>query len=68
MGPTIEGIGWYPKVDNTLNYNPSETGSTNGPKSNVWVCGDATGLFRGIVPAMISGFYVGSLVANLISK
>ncbi|KAI1211227.1 FAD/NAD(P)-binding domain-containing protein [Annulohypoxylon truncatum] len=47
IGPTLEGIGWYPKVDTGLRL-------LNAP---VWVAGDACGLFRGIVAAMISGHY-----------
>ncbi|WQF88116.1 Putative FAD/NAD(P)-binding domain superfamily [Colletotrichum destructivum] len=47
IGPTLEGIGWYPKVDGNLSL-------LDAP---VWVAGDACGLFRGIVAAMISGHY-----------
>ncbi|TQN64223.1 hypothetical protein CSHISOI_11206 [Colletotrichum shisoi] len=47
IGPTLEGIGWYPKVDGNLSL-------LDAP---AWVAGDACGLFRGIVAAMISGHY-----------
>lgn len=47
IGPTLEGVGWYPKVDGDLRL----------PDSPAWVAGDACGLFRGIVAAMISGHY-----------
>nr|XP_036575229.1 uncharacterized protein CTRU02_14765 [Colletotrichum truncatum]KAF6781773.1 hypothetical protein CTRU02_14765 [Colletotrichum truncatum] len=47
IGPTLEGVGWYPKVDGNLRL-------LDAP---VWVVGDACGLFRGIVAAMISGHY-----------
>ncbi|MFF4806041.1 FAD-dependent oxidoreductase [Streptomyces sp. NPDC001351] len=47
IGPTLEGVGWYPKVDGDLRL----------PGSPAWVAGDACGLFRGIVAAMISGHY-----------
>lgn len=53
IGITIEGVGYYPEVDNDLKLKES---------SKVWVCGDACGLFRGLVAAMISGFYVGSKI------
>lgn len=53
-GPTIEGIGYYPKLDQNLKI----------PDINCWVTGDATGLFRGIVAAMISGYYVGLAAAS----
>ncbi|WP_181140781.1 FAD-dependent oxidoreductase [Streptomyces sp. Ru62] len=47
IGPTLEGVGWYPKVDGDLRL-------LDAP---AWVAGDACGLFRGIVAAMISGHY-----------
>ncbi|MDF2434656.1 MAG: uncharacterized protein JWP44_4287 [Mucilaginibacter sp.] len=47
IGPTLEGVGWYPAVDGGLRL-------LDAP---VWVAGDACGLFRGIVAAMISGHY-----------
>lgn len=51
IGPTLEGIGWYPKVDGSLRLLDSPA----------WVVGDACGLFRGIVAALISGYYAASL-------
>jgi uncharacterized FAD-dependent dehydrogenase len=50
IGPTLEGVGWYPQVDGDLAL-------LDVP---AWVGGDACGLFRGIVAAMISGHYVAS--------
>ncbi|WP_437967358.1 FAD-binding protein [Sorangium sp. So ce260] len=47
IGPTLEGVGWYPKVDGDLRL-------LDAP---AWIAGDACGLFRGIVAAMISGHY-----------
>lgn len=45
-GPTIEGVGSYPKIDpHTLEMRPNFT-----------VIGDSTGIFRGTVPALLSGF------------
>ncbi|MFO0662155.1 MAG: FAD-dependent oxidoreductase [Polyangiaceae bacterium] len=51
--PAIEGLGLYPDLDPTL-----ESGS------NLWVAGDATGIFRGIVAALISGEIVAHAVAR----
>ncbi|MDI1449755.1 NAD(P)-binding protein [Polyangium sp. 6x1] len=47
IGPTLEGVGWYPRVNGDLRL-------LDAP---AWVAGDACGLFRGIVAAMISGHY-----------
>ncbi|MFD5483298.1 FAD-dependent oxidoreductase [Streptomyces hawaiiensis] len=47
IGPTLEGVGWYPEVDGDLRLSDAPA----------WVAGDACGLFRGIVAAMISGHY-----------
>ncbi|MER5968488.1 hypothetical protein ABT112_01845 [Streptomyces sp. NPDC002055] len=47
IGPTLEGVGWYPVVDGDLRLLDTPA----------WVAGDACGLFRGIVAAMISGHY-----------
>ena len=52
IGPTLEGVGWYPRVDGELRL-------LDAP---AWVAGDACGLFRGIVAAMISGHYTGGSV------
>jgi hypothetical protein len=50
IGPTLEGVGWYPRVDGRLRLMDVPA----------WVAGDACGLFRGIVAAMISGHYASS--------
>ncbi|WP_030617042.1 hypothetical protein [Streptomyces fulvoviolaceus] len=50
IGPTLEGVGWYPAVDGDLRL-------LDAP---AWVAGDACGLFRGIVAAFISGHYAAS--------
>lgn len=42
--PAIEGVGYYPAVERHLRV--SDT---------IWVAGDASGAFRGIVPALVSG-------------
>ncbi|GME39598.1 FAD/NAD(P)-binding domain-containing protein [Neofusicoccum parvum] len=54
IGPTLEGIGWYPQVDGDLRL-------LDAP---AWVAGDTCGLFRGIVAAMISGHYAAASVMN----
>ncbi|MCJ1324213.1 hypothetical protein MMC10_000875 [Thelotrema lepadinum] len=54
IGPTLEGVGWYPRVDGDLRL-------LDAP---AWIAGDACGLFRGIVAAMISGHYAASSVIN----
>lgn len=42
--PALEGVGYYPPVDDTLRVAKS-----------IWAAGDATGVFRGLVPALVSG-------------
>lgn len=51
IGPTLEGVGWYPATD----------GSLRMPTAPAWVAGDACGRFRGIVAAFISGHYTASM-------
>lgn len=48
-GPTIEGVGDYPIVDNQL-----ET-----EHRGIYVAGDSLGLFRGLTAALLSGHYIG---------
>lgn len=48
IGPTIEGVGYYPVLDNNLKV----------PDERVWCMGDATGIFRGWTASDISGYYV----------
>lgn len=43
--PSIEKDGKYPELNDVLKI----------PKENIWVAGDATGLFRGLLSAMVSG-------------
>merc|ERR1712150_200053 len=60
-GPTIEGVGAYPVTDGTLKVIlPSQSVG----QDNLFVCGDATGTFRGIVAGMCSGYYVGAQLAE----
>lgn len=45
-GPSFEYFGYYPKLNNELKIN----------NQNFWVCGDATGDFRGLMPSLTSGY------------
>ena len=51
--PAIEGVGLFPATDADLKV---ETES-------IWCCGDVAGRFRGLVPALVSGDYVGQAIA-----
>jgi hypothetical protein len=52
IGPTIEGVGWYPVVDANLKIH----------QENVWCIGDCAGTFRGWTPAEVSGHYVAEMI------
>ena len=52
--PTIEKDGYYPELNNMLQMTSED----------VWVIGDATGLFRGLTSSLVSG----QLAADYISK
>ncbi|MFI1304994.1 FAD-binding protein [Streptomyces sioyaensis] len=54
IGPTLEGVGWYPKVNGDLRM----------AEWPMYLAGDACGLFRGIVAAMISGWYAASALVH----
>src|SRR6266702_2647988 len=47
--PTLEGVGYYPQLDEELRMRPHP----------LWVAGDATGVFRGLTAALVSGYFVG---------
>ncbi len=49
VGPSLEGVGWYPKVADDLSL----------PGLPAWVAGDACGKFRGLVGALVSGYFCG---------
>lgn len=55
IGPSIEGVGNYPDIDNNLKTTSGE---------NIYCIGDCTGIFRGIVPSMLSGYYLANSLAN----
>jgi uncharacterized protein len=48
VGPTVEGVGFYPEINSKLQIVENET---------IYAIGDCGGAFRGIVSAMISGAY-----------
>lgn len=47
IGPTIEGVGDYPAVDENFRLEGTD---------NVSVIGDSGGSYRGIIPSMLSGY------------
>lgn len=55
IGPCVEGVGMYPDLSNEL-QTPFGTSS--------FVCGDASGIFRGLAAALVSGFFVGRRAAE----
>jgi hypothetical protein len=55
VGPVIEGVAHYPVLDDDLKV----------PQLPCWIAGDSCGKFRGIVAAMVSGFYVGEQFKSL---
>lgn len=56
-GPCIEGVGYYPDVNDVLKLNSHE----------IWVAGDACGTFRGLTAALVSGYFCGRKVHNFLS-
>jgi uncharacterized FAD-dependent dehydrogenase len=55
-GPCLEGVGGYGTLtDGRLHLQGDE---------RVWVVGDATGIFRGLVPSLVSGAYAGLAIAS----
>lgn len=51
--PAIEGVGWYPRIGSNLQIS----------RRPIFVAGDATGVFRGLTAALISGYVAGSAAA-----
>jgi hypothetical protein len=47
VAPAIEGVGRYPELADNLRCAPFP----------MWVAGDATGVFRGLTAAMVSGYF-----------
>jgi uncharacterized protein len=52
--PAIEGIGCFPSTNEELRTH----------NWGVWCCGDVVGKFRGLVPALVSGHYVGLAIES----
>jgi len=52
VGRTIEGVGTYPLFDKSFQVAP-----------NMYVCGDATGVVRGLVASLLTGHIVGTTLA-----
>ncbi len=57
IGPTIEGVGYYPRVDRDLRV----------PGRRIWVAGDHSGKFRGLSAAFVSGFYAAGRASSTIN-
>jgi uncharacterized protein len=47
-GPSVEGVGYYPKLDDKGIRIPGE---------QIWIPGDCGGLFRGLLAALVSGVF-----------
>lgn len=58
IGPSLEGVGEYPKLTNSLRV----------PHLPAWVVGDSTGKFRGIVAALVSGYYVAGQIKSQLRR
>jgi hypothetical protein len=54
-GLAVEGVGWYPDLQPDLRWGDWA----------VWVAGDATGLFRGLTAAFVSGYFTGLRAAEV---
>lgn len=58
QSPVIEGCGDYWQIDQDLRI----------PNHSIWVTGDSTGIFRGLVPAMVSGYYAATQVTDALTE
>ena len=56
--PAIEKMGKYPQLNESLQLE----------NENIWVAGDATGQFRGLLPAFVSGFFVADCLLRTLNK
>jgi len=56
--PAVEGVGVFPTVN----------GGLRDHSERIWYCGDVVGRFRGLVPALVSGYYVGTAIAANLRK
>lgn len=55
--PSIEKAGNFPVLSDTLQLK----------SENIWVSGDATGIFRGILSSFVSGFMVASCISKVMT-
>lgn len=61
VGPTFEGVGEYLDIDNiTLQARTS----VRYCSAKVYCLGDCTGILRGIIPSMLSGYYLALRLEN----
>ncbi len=56
-GVAVEGVGTYPALRHDLRWG----------EAPMWVAGDATGLFRGLTAAFVSGYFAGLRAASFCS-
>lgn len=57
-GPTVEGVGYYPDINEDLKLNSQE----------IWLAGDMSGVFRGLTAALVSGHYCASRIDDHLSS
>jgi uncharacterized protein len=57
--PVVESLGFHPELDNN---------SLKMTQFPIWFTGDNSGRFRGVVPALVSGFYVGLQIKQWITN
>lgn len=55
--PSVEKAGSYPVLSDSLQMK----------SENIWVSGDATGMFRGILSSFVSGFMVASCISKVMT-
>lgn len=53
FGPTVEGVGFYPNLNRKR---------LNIENEKIWITGDCTGIFRGLMAALLSGIFVAQQV------
>ena len=53
-GPSFEYSGFYPNIDNNLKV----------ADEAIFISGDLTGDFRGLLPALVSGYFAGYAITN----
>lgn len=56
--PTIEKDGYYPVLNDVLQV----------PSEDIWVVGDAAGLFRGLLSSMVSGIIAANRISNKVQS